>query len=89
MKRYAAVAILTAAELCAGLALAKDPPPVGAVEFSLHPAAGQGAESVVTRGEGERSDRWIGGNYASHLTVTLPPGGVKPTAAVVVCPGGG
>ncbi|TWT38285.1 Acetylxylan esterase precursor [Posidoniimonas corsicana] len=44
-------------------------------------------ETRVERGSGERSDLWIGGVRDSTLQVFLPEG--KPTAAVVVCPGGG
>lgn len=88
MKALAAFFLTVTVFLSAHVAGARDLPP-GAVEFPLNDAAGQGEQATQTRGQGERSDRWIGGNYASNLTVTLPADGVKPTAAVVVCPGGG
>lgn len=46
-------------------------------------------ETIVVRGKGERSDRWITGVTKSLLSIYLPKEAVKPTAAVVICPGGG
>lgn len=44
-------------------------------------------ERVQTRGAGARSDRWVTGVTLPSLTVFLPAG--EPSAAVVICPGGG
>lgn len=46
-------------------------------------------EKVENRGDQERPNRWITGVSESKLTIFAPPKGVKITAAVVICPGGG
>ena len=45
------------------------------------------SERVDVRGGGDRSDRWI--TAASHASVTLYLPDGEPTAAAVICPGGG
>lgn len=48
-----------------------------------------GAEQAVARGQGDRADRWVSGVSRPTISVYLPAASEAPTAAVVVCPGGG
>ena len=48
---------------------------------------GEYSEKIEVRGEGPRSDRWITHITQASVTLYMPQG--EPTAAVVVCPGGG
>lgn len=60
-----------------------------AVEFPLNVTPADAEEKVEVRGQGDHSDRWITRVNQSKLTVYLPEASTPPTAAVVICPGGG
>lgn len=74
-------------------AMADSPEPIEYVllpDFEVVPRsefAGELERDVEVRGSGGRSDRWMTGVGQASLTLFLPEG--EPSAAVVICPGGG